>query len=69
MLLASSRELTNIPISLSVLYEKEYNNLCLFLNLKKNKDKITIKFVARSFLQQQVRSMVGCLKYFQQKYH
>lgn len=39
MLLASSRELTNIPISLSVLYEKEYNNLCLFLNLKKNKDK------------------------------
>ena len=33
------------------------------ISIKKNKDKITIKFVAQSFLQQQVRSMVGCLKY------
>jgi len=39
MLSVSSRELTNIPISFSVLYEKEYHNLCLFLKLKKNKDK------------------------------
>jgi hypothetical protein len=39
-MLTSSRELTNIPISFSVLYEKEYNNLCLFLSLKKNKDKL-----------------------------
>ena len=31
--------------------------------IKKNKDKITIKFTSKSFLQQQVRSMVGCLKY------
>ena len=31
--------------------------------IKKNKDKITIQFTSRSFLQQQVRSMVGCLKY------
>lgn len=38
-MLTSSRELKNIPISLSILYEKEYNNLCLFLTLKKNKDK------------------------------
>jgi hypothetical protein len=36
---SSSRELTNIPISFSILHEKEYNNLCLFLSLKKNKDK------------------------------
>ena len=36
----SSRELTNIPISVSLLYEKEYKNLCIFLSLKKNKDKL-----------------------------
>ena len=33
------------------------------ISIKKNKDKITLKFTSRSFLQQQVRSMVGCLKY------
>jgi len=31
--------------------------------IKKNKEKITIEFTSRSFLQQQVRSMVGCIKY------
>ena len=31
--------------------------------IKKNKDKITLQFTSRSFLQQQVRSMAGCLKY------
>ena len=31
--------------------------------INKNKDKITLQFTSRSFLQQQVRSMVGCLKY------
>ena len=31
--------------------------------IKKNKDKITLQFTSKSFLQQQVRSMVGCLKY------
>ena len=31
--------------------------------IKKNKDKITLQFTSRSFLQQQVRSMVGCIKY------
>ena len=31
--------------------------------IKKNKDKITLQFTSRSFLQQQVRSMVGSLKY------
>ena len=31
--------------------------------ITKNRDKITLQFTSRSFLQQQVRSMVGCLKY------
>ena len=31
--------------------------------IKKRDDKITIDFISKSFLQQQVRSMVGCLKY------
>ena len=31
--------------------------------VKKSKDKITLEFTSRSFLQQQVRSMVGCIKY------
>ena len=33
------------------------------ISIKKNKDAITLKFTSRSFLQQQVRSMVGCIKY------
>ena len=33
------------------------------ISIKKNKDKITLQFTSRSFLQQQVRSMVGCIKY------
>jgi len=33
------------------------------ISIKKNKDKITLNFTSRSFLQQQVRSMVGCIKY------
>ena len=31
--------------------------------ITKNRDKINLQFTSRSFLQQQVRSMVGCLKY------
>ena len=31
--------------------------------IKKNKDKISLQFTSKSFLQQQVRSMVGCIKY------
>ena len=31
--------------------------------IKKNSEKIYIRFVSKSFLQSQVRSMVGCLKY------
>tara|TARA_Y100000816_G_C26095052_1_gene579304 strand:+ start:308 stop:1051 length:744 start_codon:yes stop_codon:yes gene_type:complete len=32
-------------------------------NIKKNQDKIIINIESKSFLQKQVRSMVGCLKY------
>jgi len=35
--------------------------------IKKNKDKITLQFTSKSFLQQQVRSMVGCIKYLGEK--
>ena len=31
--------------------------------IKKNKEKIILQFTSKSFLQQQVRSMVGCIKY------
>ncbi len=34
-----------------------------YIKLKKIKNNIVIKFQSQSFLQQQVRSMVGCLKY------
>jgi len=33
------------------------------ISIKKNSDNITLKFISKSFLQQQVRSMVGCIKY------
>ena len=33
------------------------------IKIKKLKNKIEIKFQSQSFLQKQVRSMVGCLKY------
>ena len=33
------------------------------IHIKKNKEKIVLEFTSRSFLQQQVRSMVGCIKY------
>ena len=33
------------------------------ISIKKHKEKITLKFTSKSFLQQQVRSMVGCIKY------
>ena len=34
-----------------------------YVKVKKSKNLIVIKFKSKSFLQQQVRSMVGCLKY------
>ena len=37
------------------------------IKIKKVKNKIQIQFKSQSFLQQQVRSMVGCLKYLAEK--
>ena len=37
------------------------------LKIKALKNKIEIEFKSQSFLQQQVRSMVGCLKYLGEK--
>lgn len=37
------------------------------INIKSNKDRVEIQFKSQSFLQQQVRSMVGCLKYLAEK--
>ena len=37
------------------------------IKIKKIKNKIQIQFKSQSFLQQQVRSMVGCLKYLGEK--
>ena len=36
-------------------------------NVRLSKNKIEIEFKSQSFLQQQVRSMVGCLKYLGEK--
>ena len=33
------------------------------ISIKKKRDKITLRFISRSFLQHQVSSMVGCIKY------
>jgi len=33
------------------------------VSIQKNKNKLIMKFTSKSFLQQQVRSMVGCIKY------
>ena len=37
------------------------------VKIKSSKDKIEIEFKSKSYLQQQVRSMVGCLKYVGEK--
>ena len=38
-----------------------------FVKIRSYKNKIEIEFRSQSFLQQQVRSMVGCLKYLGEK--
>jgi tRNA pseudouridine38-40 synthase len=37
------------------------------VKIKSSQDRIIIEFRSQSFLQQQVRSMVGCLKYLGEK--
>ena len=36
-MLSSSKEIKNIPVSISILHEQEYDNLCLLLKFLKNK--------------------------------
>jgi hypothetical protein len=38
-MLSSSKEPKNIPISISILHDKEYNNLCLLLKSVKSKER------------------------------
>lgn len=43
-----SKDLKNIPISISILHEQEYNNLCLILKSTKGKVKKRRAFSERS---------------------
>lgn len=43
-----SKELKNIPVSISLLHEQEYNNLSLLINLKGNKVRRRRAFTDRS---------------------
>ena len=45
---SSSKELKNIPVSISILHEQEYNNLCLMLTGTKPKDRRRRAFSERS---------------------
>jgi hypothetical protein len=36
-MLSSSKELKNIPVSISILHEQEYDNICLLIASLKNK--------------------------------
>ena len=42
---------------------KKTDRTIIKAQIKKKKDKMIINFESKSFLQKQVRSMVGCLKY------
>ena len=45
---SSSKELKNIPVSISILHEQEYNNLCLILTSTRPKDRKRRAFSERS---------------------
>lgn len=45
---SSSKELKNIPISISILHEQEYNNLCLMFKTTKGKVKKRRAFSEKS---------------------
>jgi hypothetical protein len=47
-MLSSSKELKNIPISISILHEQEYNNLCLMLKVIKTKERKRRAFSEKS---------------------
>lgn len=45
---STSKELKNIPISISILHEQEYNNLCLMIKTTKGKVKRRRAFSEKS---------------------
>ena len=45
---SSSKELKNIPVSISILHEQEYDNICLMIKLMKNKASKRRAFSERS---------------------
>ncbi len=47
-MLSSSKELKNIPVSISILHEQEYDNLYLVFSLAKNKSGKRRAFSERS---------------------
>ena len=55
--------LLDLQVAMQKVQLKQLNQL----RLNHPKNKIEIEFKSQSFLQQQVRSMVGCLKYLGEK--
>ena len=51
----------------SGLYKKVFPFINFFAKIIKVRDRIKLVFSSKSFLQNQVRSMVGCLKYLGEK--
>jgi hypothetical protein len=45
---SSTKELKNIPVSISILHEQEYNNLCLILKDTRSKERKRRAFSERS---------------------
>ncbi len=45
---SSSKDIKNIPISISILHEQEYNNLCLMLKMTNGKVKKRRAFSEKS---------------------
>jgi hypothetical protein len=47
-MLSSSKELKNIPVSISILHEQEYNNICLMLKMIKSRERKRRAFSEKS---------------------
>lgn len=47
-MLSSTKEPKNIPVSISILHEQEYNNLCLLLKAVKSKERKRRAFSEKS---------------------
>ena len=47
-MLSSTKEPKNIPVSISILHEQEYNNLCFLLKIVKSKERKRRAFSEKS---------------------